>query len=209
LPQEDHVVSTAITLEDIRKAQIAKAALKKFSDLGIYNTTLDDIAQEAGISKGGMAYYYSSRDSLVKGVFKTFFDGIFQRSKETMDSFKDPLDKLLSFGWLYDSSDSDVNTGYPLLFDFTSMAVRDEECRQIYHQWVSNWISLLEGAIVRGNEQGRFINVDPEPTARLISSLYHGIAMRWYLDRDAHSTEWAVQSFTKAITALMEGNISK
>ncbi|MBW6487171.1 MAG: TetR/AcrR family transcriptional regulator [Syntrophobacterales bacterium] len=197
------------TLEDIRKAQIAKAALKKFSELGICNTTLDDIAKESGISKGGMAYYYSSKDSLVKGVFQTFFDGIFQRSKETMASLQCPMDKLLSFGWLYDGGDPDVNTGYPLLFDFTSMAVRDEECRHIYHQWVNNWVSLLEGAIVQGNEQGRFRNVDPEPAARLISSLYHGIAMRWYLDRGTHSTEWAVQSFTKAITALMEGNASK
>lgn len=197
-----------MTLEDIRKGQITKAALKKFSERGTCSTTLEDIAGEAGISKGGMAYYYTSKDALLKEVFKSFFDGIFLRSKETMANCKEPIDKLLSFGWLYSGDDPDVNTGYPLLFDFTAMAVRDAECRQIYHQWVENWIALLREAILLGNAQGKFHADDPDETARLISAIYHGIAMRWYLDREAHTTEWAVRSFTQSITALMEGDVS-
>jgi hypothetical protein len=42
-------VSNATTLEDIRKAQIAGSALKKFSELGIYNTIFADTAQEVGM----------------------------------------------------------------------------------------------------------------------------------------------------------------
>ncbi len=198
----------ATILEDFRKAQIIGAALKKFSALGVCATTLDDIAKEAGISKGGMAYYFTSRDTLLKEAFQSFFDGIFQRSRKTMAECGAPLDRLLSFGWLYDGDDPDVNTGYPLLLDFTAMAARDGECRQIYHQWIGQWITLLREAIVQGMEQGDFPAVDPDAAARLISSIYHGIAMRWYLDREAHSTAWAVESFTKAITALMKGDAS-
>lgn len=198
----------ATILEDFRKAQIIGAALKKFSERGVCATTLEDIAREAGISKGGMAYYFTSRDALLKEAFKSFFDGIFQRSRKTMAACRNPLEGLLSFGWLYKGDDPDVNTGYPLLLDFTAMAVHDGECRGMYHQWLGQWTALLREAIQQGIEQGEFRAVDPDATARLISSIYHGIAMRWYLDREAHSTAWAVESFTKAISALMKGDAS-
>lgn len=196
-------MNNTIKIGDIRKSQILEAALRTFSQVGTYNVTLDDIAKEAGMSKGGIAYYYSSKDGLVKEVFKVFFERIFLRSKETMDQYTDPMDKLLSFSWLYDSNDPDVNHGYQLLFDFMSMAVRDEECRQIYHEWVNSWIILLKKALIEGIEQGKFREIDTDSTARSISSIYHGIAMRWYLDRDSHPTEWAIKSFTESITRLM------
>ena len=192
-----------IKIGDIRKTQIIEAALRKFSQVGTYNATLDDIAQEAGMSKGGIAYYYSAKDGLVKEVFKVFFERIFLRSKETMDQYTEPMEKLLSFSWLYNINDPDVNPGYQLLFDFMSMAVLDEECRQIYHEWVNGWVILLKRALIDGIEQGKFKDIDPESTARSISSIYHGIAMRWYLDRDSHPTEWAIKSFTESITRLM------
>jgi AcrR family transcriptional regulator len=192
-----------IKIGDIRKTQIIEAALRKFSQVGTYNATLDDIAKEAGMSKGGIAYYYSSKDGLVKEVFKAFFERIFLRSKETMDQYTEPMDKLLSFGWLYDVNDPDATPGYQLLFDFMSMAVLDEECRQIYHEWVNGWVILLKQALIDGIEQGKFKDIDPESTARSISSIYHGIAMRWYLDRDSHPSEWAIKSFTESITRLM------
>jgi AcrR family transcriptional regulator len=196
-------LNNIIKIGDIRKSQILEAALRTFSQVGTYNVTLDDIAEEAGMSKGGIAYYFSSKEGLVKEVFKVFFERIFQRSKETMDQYTDPMDKLLSFSWLYDSNDPDVNHGYQLLFDFMSMAVRDEECRKIYHEWVNNWIVLLKKALIEGIEQGKFRKIDADSTARCISSIYHGIAMRWYLDRDSNPTEWAVKSFTESITRLM------
>ena len=196
-------MNNTIKIGDIRKTQILEAAFRKFSQVGTYNATLDDIAEEAGMSKGGIAYYYSSKDGLVKEVFKEFFERIFLRSKETMEQYTEPMDKLLSFSWLYDSNDPDVNPGYQLLFDFMSMAVRDEECRRIYHEWVNGWIILLKKALIEGIEQGKFKDIDPDSTARSISSIYHGIAMRWYLDRDSHPTEWAIISFTESITRLM------
>ena len=191
------------TISDIRKTQIIEAALRKISKLGCYNITMDDIAAEAGLSKGGIAYYYSSKDKLIEETFHVFFNRIFQRSRDTMSGFVDPLSKILSFDWLYDWDDAEVNMGYQLLFDFMSLAVRDPAFRAIYHEWVNGWIDLLREALEQGMEQGQFTVTDTDSTARSISSIYHGIAMRWYLDRDSHPSEWAVRSFTESITRLL------
>ncbi len=196
-------MDTNITIGDIRKTQIIEAALQKISQLGCYNITLEDIAEEAGLSKGGIAYYFSTKDALMEDTFREFFNRIFQRSRDTMNRFPEPLAKILSFDWLYDWDDAEVNTGYRLLFDFMSLAVRNESFRAIYHDWVNGWIELLQEAIEMGNRQGSFRVDDIDNTARTISSIYHGIAMRWYLDPESHSSEWAVRSFTESITRLL------
>jgi len=201
-------MNTKVTLEQIRKSQILEATFKKIKEIGIQNITLDDIAVEAGLSKGGIAYYYSTKDILIKNAFKEFFNLIFLRGKTVMDQYLDPIDKLLSFVWLYNWDDPLVDIGYSMLFDAMSMASHDDVYRDLFHDWFDGWIELLGGALDEGVASG-IINIeDIKGTARVISSIYQGVATRWFLDRDAHSTEWAIEYSKKSITALL-GEINK
>jgi len=120
-----------------------------------------------------------------------------------MAQWDDPLDKILSFDWLYDREDPDAYLGYPLLFDFLSMALHDDKYKHMYHEWVGGWVVLLSDALRQGIESGLFPDLDTKPTARIISSIYNGIATRWYMNPEVHSTEWAVDAFKRAITGLL------
>ena len=82
-----------------------------------------------------------------------------------MGLYENPIDKLLSFDWLYDRSDPDVNLGYPVLFDCMSLAVREKEYRSLFHDWFENWVNLLKDAIDDGLKKGIFRNLDSEPVA--------------------------------------------
>ena len=193
-------------LEAIRKTQILDAALNTIAAGGHANVTMDDICKAAGLSKGGLAHYFKSKKTLFRAAFTAFFDRIFQRSQETMAAVDDPLDQLLSFDWLYNLEDPDLNIGYPLLF---SMSCPWPPTTKTYRTGFSMTGSttgspLLTGAIEKGVETGIFQNLDPEATARTISAIYQGIATRWYLDPEAHSTEWAITSFKQAIKGLMQ-----
>lgn len=190
-------------LEAIRKAQILAAALQTIAANGHANVTMDDICKTAGLSKGGLAHYFKSKNDLFKAAFKAFFDRIFERSQETMQAVDAPLDQLLSFDWLYNLDDPDLNIGYPLLFDVMSLAAHDEDYRRIFHDWIDNWVVLLEGALRKGLAKGHFKKLNPEATARTISAIYQGTATRWYLDPESHTTDWARTSFRQAIEGLM------
>ena len=190
-------------LEAIRKTQIIEAGMQAIARRGCANVTMDDICKAAGLSKGGLAHYYRSKNELFKAVFTAFFEHIFQRGRETMALYDDPLDKLLSFDWLYDVDNPDMGTGYPLLFDFMAIAVHDNAYRDIFHSWIGSWVSLLSGALQEGIDQGTFRGLDPLDTARTISAIYQGVATRWFLDPRSHSREWAVVSFQKAICGLL------
>ncbi len=190
-------------LEAIRKTQILDAALQTIAANGHANVTMDDICKAAGLSKGGLAHYFKSKNDLFKAAFKAFFDRIFHRSQETMQAVDDPMGQLLSFDWLYNLDDPDLNIGYPLLFDVMSLAAHDEDYRRIFHDWIDNWVVLLEGALRKGLAKGHFKQLNPEATARTISAIYQGTATRWYLDPESHTTDWALTSFRQAIEGLM------
>ncbi len=191
-------------LLEIRTTHIIETALQTISTSGCANVTMAEICRAAGLSKGGLAHYYKSKRSLFIAVFTEFFQRIFQRGKETMEEYTDPLDRLLSFEWLYNADDPEASLGYPILFDFMSIAVHDEEYREIFSNWINNWIELLKQPILEGQEQGIFTKkIDPDSTARSISAIYQGIATRWYLSPELHSTEWAVDTLKRGITGLL------
>ena len=196
-------MGTKADREASARGRIIDASLRMISQVGSSNVTMEEIARAAGFSKGGVAHYFSSKDQLFETAYQAFFDLIFERSKETIERCKDPLAKVLSFDWLFNWEDPDVNTGYPLIFDCMMLAVHNEPYRRIFHEWVDRWIQLLRAAVEEGISTGLFRSVDPEATARSISAIYHGIALRWYLDKEGHSSDWAIRSFREAITYLV------
>jgi AcrR family transcriptional regulator len=190
-------------LEQIRKTQILDAALQTISANGSANVTMEEIARTAGLSKGGLAHYFKSKNDLFQSTFKEFFDRIFQRVRKEISGVEGPMEKLLGFELLFDMEDPDAEAGYPLLFDCMLLAVRDETYRALFDEWVNNWVALLRDVIDEGVEQGLFHGVDAEPMARAVSALYQGVATRWYLATGSHSRAWALEYVRKGIRGLM------
>lgn len=51
-----------------RKVEILHAAASVVKRKGIFNFTLEAVAKEAGMSKGGLLYHYPSKEALVEGM---------------------------------------------------------------------------------------------------------------------------------------------
>lgn len=195
--------------EKPKKAHIIDCALRKIAECGSFSVTMEDIARSAGLSKGGLAHYFSSKDELFEAAFNEFFDAIYSRGKETIERYDNPLDKLLSYRWLLNWEDSDVVAGYPLLFDCNAMAARDPRYSRLFNDWIERWVDLLKGSLKEGIESGDFPDLEPDATARMISAIYHGVAIRWYLDQEKHSSQWAIHSLRKAIMGLLHAGIER
>ena len=191
------------TLKDFRKDEIRQAALSIFSEKGISNVTLDDIAQTVGCSKGGITYYYSSKEALITDAFESFYDKIYEKTYEEISKHKDPLDKLLSFHWLYDPKSDQIKAMWSLALDIISASNDNEMYRTSFQAWVDRWVNIVKEIIQEGISTGKFQIEDLETTAKLISSTAQGIATRWHLDREHHSTEWAMKSFQKMMSGFL------
>lgn len=197
------------SLKTIRKEEILKAALTVISERGSANVTLDDIAKAAGFSKGGITYYYSSKEALIKDVFEYFFETVYKKANDEISKSKDPLSKMFSLVWLYDPNDRVTKLMYPLLFDILVLATYNDEYRVAFQRMVKTWVKIANSTLEEGKASGLFQIEDINGVAQLLSATAQGIATRWYLDREHHSTEWATDSYKKAVIAFLNVQTDK
>ena len=62
---------------------------------GLVNTTIDAIAAEAGVSKGGVLYYFSSKKALLLGMVDRYEAGFLERRRKVIESLPDTPQRLL------------------------------------------------------------------------------------------------------------------
>jgi AcrR family transcriptional regulator len=190
-------------LEKIRKSQIIEAAVKTISARGHANVKMEDIAKASGLSKGGIAHYYASKEILFQAAFSAYFDHVFALVEELIGRHSHPMDKLLGFEALFDAERKEVILGYPLIYDLMTLAVHYDNYRKLFQSWVDRWVALLASIIEDGIEQDIFITVDAHAYGRTLSAVYQGFATRWYLGDKNHSADWAILSFKQTIKALL------
>ena len=63
-------------IREERRAQLLDIALKLFADEGYHNTTINEIARKAGISKGLIYNYFKSKEELLLEVISRSMDEI-------------------------------------------------------------------------------------------------------------------------------------
>jgi len=180
-----------------------QAALNVFSDRMCSSMTLDDIAKASGFSKGGITYYYSSKEALIKDVFEYYFEGVYKKAKEEMAKHKDPLSKLFAFVWLFDGDDPQTDIIWPLTFEMMAISTHNKEYRSAYQGWIKEWVEMVVPIIDEGVSTGLFQTEDSEEASRVLSATAQGLAGRWYLDKEHHSSEWAEKSLKSAIINVL------
>jgi TetR/AcrR family transcriptional regulator len=78
------------------RSKILDAALEVFSNTGYRGATLDQIAEEAGLSKPNMLYYFSGKEeihvSLLNQLMETWLDPLIE-----MDADGEPLQEILNY----------------------------------------------------------------------------------------------------------------
>jgi len=73
-------------VDDNKREQIRKAALAVFSRRGFHETTVAEIAEEAGIAKGTIYLYYPSKEEILIAIFRRYTDGMLDLVDGLLDS---------------------------------------------------------------------------------------------------------------------------
>jgi AcrR family transcriptional regulator len=76
------------------KGEILGAAIRLFTRKGYVNTSMDDIAEAVGLTKGGLYHYVGKKEDLLTDIHDEFFDAFFARMSAAVESAASPRDKL-------------------------------------------------------------------------------------------------------------------
>ena len=186
-----------------RKSQIMEAAMKVITRKGFSNTRMDDIVNEAGMSKGAIYHHYQGKKDIFLALIghwetQTFPDFYSRNGKErsaaaTLHDFANEVIKVFK-------SRSHV---FQAEVEFWALANQDDEVRKCTQELYEKIITLFELVIIKGIREKEFIKVDTRITAIYILSVFQGI--NWFCifkDNKINAEDYIQKSIELILTGL-------
>ena len=131
------------------KTHILTVASDIMLEKGINNTSLKDIAKEAGISKGTLYYYYSAKEDIIYDIadanMKHITDELLA-GMEHRDEHTDPKEILKA---LYDRILEADTRGRLHLYLLNEAVTSNEKLAEKFQKLYSDWRSMLRDAIAQ------------------------------------------------------------
>ena len=77
------------------KEEITKQSVKLFQEKGFSETSIQDIVDSLGVTKGTFYYYFTSKEILLMEIHLRYIDDLLIRQKVIIDSMKTCRDKII------------------------------------------------------------------------------------------------------------------
>ncbi len=155
------------------KRRIVSVALDVFAEKGYDQTTMEDIGNRLGVSKGALYLYFKSKEELFRAITEQSQD---QLRELLRDSFQE-RDLLKGANAFLDSSLSpQYRANLYLTFEFISEASRNEELRQILKEDHDNDLAAIRAFLQDQRAQGIIRpDIDIYTLSFGIIGLYYGL----------------------------------
>jgi AcrR family transcriptional regulator len=184
-------------------SKITESAIKLFSARGFNAASVDDICEEAGVSKGAFYHHFESKQTL----FLALLDGWLQTIDSAIEASSDKtapetfMQMTEAFPYIFGTA----GEGLPMFLEFWLQASRDDKIWQAsiapYRRYHNYFTSLIK----KGVDEGSFVDVDPELTARMIVSMAMGLLLQSLLD--PKGAKW--EKVAREITSMMLNTLLK
>jgi AcrR family transcriptional regulator len=197
------------TKEDaaITRARLLDAALLSFHAKGYTATTLDDIASQAGITRGAIQWHFGSKAELFNTLVRECYQRAATKFQDIYTQGGTPLQQLrqVLISWLsYPENDSEFRTMLELVILKTEVSPELAEGMQEKIQGnrssVHFFVQLIQQGIAAGEIRSE---VRPEVAATAVLGIINGMVTLWLLDPASFSlksyAEETIDLFLKGI----------
>jgi AcrR family transcriptional regulator len=159
-----------------RRGQILRAARTVFVDRGYLAARVDDIAKRAGLSKGAVYFYYSSKRDLFLALVREEQEATYAFLDEAEHDERPANVKLLDLGRQYIDYFAGLKTPPRFFLMCSEAAIRDEEIREELHATHARFVDATTRILAQGMAEGTFREQDPLAVAQLFKALIDGLA---------------------------------
>ena len=180
--------------------RILNQAMRIFLEKGYHGTSIDDITQAAGLTKGALYWHFKSKEDLLKKLIrkyeKGFLDNLIHAVTEAKGRASDKFEKYVRFNSAF------AYYNRELCVSFTTLAAElvgahhgiEPEIRRVYRKY-QNFLSKL---ILQGKKEKIFRKEINAVLAALIVIAFHdGILLQWSMNREKIDGEAYVNTFKK------------
>ena len=190
------------------RVDLLAAARTVFLRRGFHGATLDEIAEEAGYTKGAVYSNFAGKDDLYLALLEAHYDRRVSAYVDLMFDQETFEDAVQAVGRFMVEADMREPDWLPTLAEFVAHAARDESLREAYVAVRERFLAAIAHVIdVLVTRHGLALRVPPLEAARASSVLARGYSAERRLDPDAASPEMFVElhaGFMRGLTVPRE-----
>lgn len=180
------------------KNKIYNIAIDLIGKHGYYNVSIDDICNEAGVSKGTFYHHFNAKEDLIIALYKDEYESFISRIKETpITSSIDELIELICFHVKYaEKKGIDVmKQVYKSQLDYgDKLAISKNVLLQ----------EMLHKIIYKGQMNNEIRNdMEPQYIINYLIRLSHGIIYDWCLNNGSYSLEEITRQSLNCVIQLI------
>ena len=171
-----------------RSAQILDAAIQVFAEKGFHKSSIQDVAQKAGISGGTIYNYFKNKDDLLIGLFERI-----NQQDEREDHFREGLEeKFTKFYRSYLQERIDIIVPNKNIFKVLIAEILfNEELRERYFQQiVLPTMGIAEDHFRQRIQDGDIREVDPILLSRILAGTLFGLLLLDIIGDEITATNW-------------------
>ena len=193
-------------VSDERRPQIIEAAIRVFTRKGYRKTTMPEIAQEAGLSIGGVYWYFKSKDEIILDILGQCFQGDMANLDTLLNTGAPAEERMLSFIANYAESFKVYAWLNPIGIEFYGESAHDIRVRSFIQKYLKHYRQALVTFIEQGIQRGEFKAVNPVDVANAFLSLEEGLSL--LLVADPEGVDWQ-KSFQTGAQLLLSGLLAR
>ena len=182
------------------RSRIVSAAWKLFYEQGYDDTTVEEIVEESGTSKGSFYHYFSGKDALLSSL-SDLFDDKYQELIPTLQEDMDSFDKLMYLNQeLFLMIDNSVSLDLVARM-YSSQLVTAGEKHLMDHNRV--YYKLLRQIVSEGQKKGE---LKAEATVNEIVKAYALCERALIYDWCISNGDYSLSQYAKTMMPIFLGN---
>ncbi|HTX67906.1 MAG TPA: TetR/AcrR family transcriptional regulator [Thermoleophilia bacterium] len=193
----------------VRRDAFIDAAQRLMQAKGYEPMSVQDVLDDVGASRGAFYHYFSSKTDLLEAVVTRIVDASLASVAPVVD---DPaLDAVAKLEGLFGGIAQWKTERTELMLALVRVWISDENTLMRDKMWRHldlRMTPVLARIVRQGDDEGVFSVSAPEPTARVVVALLHGLndtAVRLFLDRDAGAVTLAdAQALARGYVEALE-----
>jgi len=172
--------------KDVRTS-ILNAAVKLFGERGYHATSLQDIIEAAGCSKGAFYHYFESKEDLVRIIHDTYLDHLLAHAEHVTSKPGSPLEKLASI-FRHQLESLATYRDYMAVFNQESRFLTQRKFALVQAKR-DRYVSAIQALVREAIRQG-YLREDLDPTIFTFALLgTFNWAFRWFRPGKPKSAE--------------------
>jgi TetR/AcrR family fatty acid metabolism transcriptional regulator len=167
-----------------KEAHLVRSAYKVMGKKGLSHLSLQDVADEAGVSKAILPYYFESKENLTLLTMRWVLARVAGRIREAIDGVDSAEGKASAMiDAIFVSPDSNRRF-YLVFFDFLGYAARNDKFADVGATFHEICNGLYAEVIQAGQEERVFHKRDAREAATVVRALVDGLFTQWIQDKN-------------------------